>query len=32
MSEVGDIEKATQDRVVRLFKEQLGYNYLGNWE
>ena len=32
MSEVGDIEKATQDRVVKLFKEQLGYNYLGNWE
>jgi type I restriction enzyme, R subunit len=32
MSEVGDIEKATQDRVVKLFIQQLGYNYLGNWE
>ena len=32
MSEVGDIERATQDRVVKLFKEQLGYTYLGNWE
>ncbi|BAQ34146.1 type I restriction endonuclease subunit R [Dehalococcoides sp. UCH007] len=32
MSEVGDIEKITQDRVVQLFSEQLGYTYLGNWE
>jgi type I restriction enzyme, R subunit len=32
MSTVGQIERATQDRVVRLLKEQLGYTYLGNWE
>ena len=32
MSEVGDIEKITQDRVVQLFSKQLGYTYLGNWE
>ncbi|KSV17228.1 restriction endonuclease subunit R [Dehalococcoides mccartyi] len=32
MSEVGDIEKITQDRVVQLFTKQLGYTYLGNWE
>ncbi|MCF7635006.1 MAG: restriction endonuclease subunit R [Dehalococcoides mccartyi] len=32
MSEVGDIEKRTQDRVVQLFSKQLGYTYLGNWE
>lgn len=32
MSGVGDIEKATQDRVVKLFQEQLGYYYLGDWE
>ena len=32
MSQVGDIEKITQDRVVQLFKNQLGYTYLGNWE
>lgn len=32
MSEVGDIEKLTQDRVVQLFSKQLGYTYLGNWE
>lgn len=29
---VGEIERATQDRVVRLFKKTLGYDYLGNWE
>lgn len=32
MSEVGDRERKTQDRVVKLFKERLGYDYLGNWE
>ncbi|MEQ1602189.1 MAG: HsdR family type I site-specific deoxyribonuclease [Methylophilaceae bacterium] len=31
MSTVGQIEKATQQRVVRLFQETLGYDYLGNW-
>lgn len=32
MSTVGQIERLTQNRIVKLFKEQLGYNYLGNWE
>ena len=32
MGNVGDIERITQDRVVKLFKEKLGYTYLGNWE
>ena len=32
MSTVGQRERATQDRVVKLFREQLGYKYLGNWE
>ena len=32
MSQVGQIERITQNRVVKLFKEQLGYTYLGNWE
>jgi type I restriction enzyme, R subunit len=32
MSEVGDRERATQDRVVKLFRDQLHYSYLGNWE
>jgi type I restriction enzyme R subunit len=31
MSKVGQIERATQARVVRLFQEQLGYEYLDNW-
>ena len=32
MSNVGDIERATQNRVVQLFQKELGYTYLGNWE
>ncbi|VUT28066.1 MAG: hypothetical protein SYNGOMJ08_00626 [Candidatus Syntrophoarchaeum sp. GoM_oil] len=31
MGNVGDIERITQNRVVKLFKEKLGYIYLGNW-
>ncbi|WP_035060505.1 hypothetical protein [Andreprevotia chitinilytica] len=31
MSEVGAVEKATQERVIALFRDQLGYDYLGNW-
>lgn len=31
MSTVGQIERKTQDRVVKLFAEQLDYEYLGNW-
>ena len=30
MSDVGEVERRTQDRVVRLFQERLGYRYLGN--
>jgi len=29
---VGQIERKTQDRIVKLFKDQLHYDYLGNWE
>lgn len=32
MSKVGQIERATQNRVVKLFQEVLKYNYLGNLE
>lgn len=32
MSAVGQIERSTQNRVVKLFREQLGYEYGGNWE
>src|SRR5574341_1322713 len=31
MSTVGQIEKRTQQRVVKLFRELLGYSYLGDW-
>ena len=32
MSKVGEIERATQNRIVQLFQKQLGYDYLGYWE
>jgi type I restriction enzyme R subunit len=32
MSNVGQKERETQNRVVKFFKEQLNYDYLGNWE
>lgn len=32
MSDVGQIERKAQDRVVQLFRGQLEYDYLGNWE
>ncbi len=32
MSTIGQKERATQNRVVKLFRETLGYAYLGNWE
>jgi type I restriction enzyme R subunit len=31
MSTIGQIEKRTQRRVVKLFRETLGYDYLGDW-
>ena len=31
MSTVGQLERVTQNRVVKLFQEQLGYDYLGDW-
>jgi type I restriction enzyme, R subunit len=32
MSKVGQLERITQNRIVRLFQERLGYRYMGNWE
>ncbi|MEQ9668093.1 type I restriction endonuclease subunit R [Coleofasciculus sp. G2-EDA-02] len=31
MSNVGQKERITQNRVIQLFQTQLGYTYLGNW-
>ena len=32
MSKVGQLERETQNREVKLFQEKLDYRYLGNWE
>jgi type I restriction enzyme R subunit len=32
MSPIGQNEKKTQDRVVKLFQNSLGYQYLGDWK
>jgi type I restriction enzyme R subunit len=31
MTPVAPSERVTQDRIIALFREQLGYRYLGNW-
>src|SRR3989338_3286037 len=32
MLDIGQIERKTQDRVIKLFKDKLDYTYLGDWE
>lgn len=32
MSNVGDIERLTKNRVVALFRDQRNYDYIGNWK
>lgn len=32
MSDVGQIERLAQNRILDLIQKQLGYEYLGNWE
>ncbi len=31
MTVVGQLERATQNRIVKLFEQELGYRYLGDW-
>lgn len=31
MSNVGQRERITQERVVKFFQEELNYDYLGDW-
>ena len=31
MTAVGELERETQRRVIRHFRDHLGYTYLGNW-
>lgn len=31
MTTIGQIEKQTQTRVIALFRDQMGYDHLGNW-
>ncbi|MFM5981663.1 MAG: type I restriction endonuclease subunit R [Sphaerospermopsis kisseleviana] len=31
MNEVGQLERATQNRVIALLTQKLGYQYIGNW-
>ncbi len=32
MSDIGQKERVTQNRVIKLIRERRGYSYLGNWE
>ncbi len=32
MSDIGQKERQTQNRLIALFQNELGYSYLGNWE
>jgi type I restriction enzyme R subunit len=31
VSTIGQLERATQQRVIALFRDELGYCYLGDW-
>ena len=31
-NQIGKPERASQNRVIQLFQDELGYAYLGDWE
>jgi len=31
MSTIGKSERETQNRIIALFRDELGYRYLGDW-
>jgi len=32
MGQIGQREIATQKRIIKLFRDELGYRYLGDWK
>jgi len=32
MNDIGKIERETQNRLIKMFQDELGFRYLGNWE
>ena len=32
MSSIGQPERATQNRVIALFRDELDYHYVGDWD
>jgi len=32
MTDIGQIERNTQNLIVKLFRDRLGYDYLGDWQ
>ena len=32
LNKIAQIERHTQNRIVKLFQEKMGYSYFGNWE
>jgi type I restriction enzyme R subunit len=31
MSQIGQVERKTQERIIRLFEDRLHYDFLGDW-